>query len=379
MALPLAMAYHVGLLLLVTAMDRVYPYALRRQRRNRLRQRVAAVIAASLAVTALAFAFKPDSAPYAPVAPAAPLAAAPVSAPSPAPGRQHAARRIYPYSIVPGGVASQAELAQVVRTDKVVAAHYADFDVSKARAVTVTAPRAVYVSYRKGDKVYWTAKKLMLKVGETLFTDGRNEMRARCANRISDVPRFPVEANGPGPEELDTPAEETEGGLALVSIEEPEAPGGIPRPTGLWFRPTTLAGGKDPARRGPLDANTPPLGWDGIPYSPLRGLRTAGVSGSAPPTLVGIDVQPPVDASAPPQAGNTDVADSAPPLADNTPAQPGNPDPRPFVPEPDLTRPPPPLIVLDQPKPADVPEPAAAWLMGVALMAMFAVRRKGRK
>ncbi|MDN4035596.1 hypothetical protein [Massilia sp. YIM B02443] len=134
-------------------------------------------------------------------------APAPAAAPVPAaatPQQAAAPRRVYPYSIIPGGVSGVAELKRVIRADKVVAAHYADFDADKAQEVTVTRPRAVHVSYRKGDQVFWTAKKVMLAQGETLLSDGSNEMRARCANRISDVPRFPVEAHGPSEEELDT-------------------------------------------------------------------------------------------------------------------------------------------------------------------------------
>ena len=131
--------------------------------------------------------------------------------------RETAVRKVYPYSIVPGGVRDAAELARVIRTDFVVATHYAGFDVANARAVTVTKVRAVYVSYRKGDQVYWTKKKLMLAEGETLLTDGTNEMRARCANRISDVPQFPVESHGPTEAELDTVlADATEGGSLMA-------------------------------------------------------------------------------------------------------------------------------------------------------------------
>ena len=133
-----------------------------------------------------------------PVAAAAPLPAAAT------PEQAAAPRRVYPYSIIPGGVSGAAELKRVIRSDKVVAAHYADFDADKAKEVTVTRPRAVHVSYRKGEQVFWTAKKVMLAQGETLLSDGSNEMRARCANRISDVPQFPVEAHGPSEEELDT-------------------------------------------------------------------------------------------------------------------------------------------------------------------------------
>ncbi|WP_223465910.1 PEP-CTERM sorting domain-containing protein [Massilia soli] len=124
--------------------------------------------------------------------------------PAPAPAPAAAERRVYPYSIIPGGVSGKEELASVIKTDKVVAAHYASFDVAKAFKLTVQKPRAVYVSYRKGDQVYWTSRKLMLVKGEMLLSDGRNEMRARCANRISDTPQFPVEVNEPSAEELDS-------------------------------------------------------------------------------------------------------------------------------------------------------------------------------
>lgn len=113
-------------------------------------------------------------------------------------------RRVYPYSIIPGGVSGRDELARVIKTDKVVAAHYASFAVEKAVTLTVSKPRAVYVSYRKGDTVYWTARKLMLVEGEMLLSDGRSEMRARCANRISDVPQLPVAPNEPTAEEFDS-------------------------------------------------------------------------------------------------------------------------------------------------------------------------------
>jgi hypothetical protein len=119
-------------------------------------------------------------------------------------------RRVYPYSIVPGGLADRRELARAVVVDKVVAEHYAAFETARATVKTVDKPRAVYVSYRKGDKVFWTAKKLQLAEGETLLSDGQNEIRTRCGNRISDVPRQPVEANGPGEEELDASVEQVQ-------------------------------------------------------------------------------------------------------------------------------------------------------------------------
>jgi hypothetical protein len=142
-----------------------------------------------------------------------PLAARALGAPGPAAGTP--ARRIYRHSVVPGGVANRAELMRVIRSDKVVAQHYAAFRADQAGVVGVTRARAVHVSYRKGDKVYWTAKKVMLAEGETLLSDGQSEIRARCGNRISDVAQLPVEADAPTEEELDASVED--GGAVAVN------------------------------------------------------------------------------------------------------------------------------------------------------------------
>lgn len=186
-------------------MDRSYPYSRRLVSRARLRKRMTAVLVTGLvgATALFMMTWKPD--PIAAAGPAPALLALNDSVG--AQPEQRVARRIYPYSVVPGGVSGQAELKRIIRTDSVVAAHYASFDVNKASAVVVDKPRAVHVSYRKGDKVYWTARKVMLAPGETLLSDGSNEMRARCANRISDQPQYPVEAHQPAMEELDQAVE----------------------------------------------------------------------------------------------------------------------------------------------------------------------------
>lgn len=113
-------------------------------------------------------------------------------------------RPVYRYSVVPGGMNDAAELKDIVRKDKVVAQHYAAFDITKIHNKTVKKARSVYVSYRKGDNIYWTKTKVKLALGETILSDGSLESRARCANRISDTPQFPVELKGPTSEELDT-------------------------------------------------------------------------------------------------------------------------------------------------------------------------------
>jgi hypothetical protein len=76
--------------------------------------------------------------------------------------------------------------------DPEVAHHLKDFDLSKAKLVRITEPRAAYVSYRIGDRIFWTTKKLTLKKGEVILTDGTHIIRGRCGNDVSYVPMRPI-------------------------------------------------------------------------------------------------------------------------------------------------------------------------------------------
>jgi hypothetical protein len=115
------------------------------------------------------------------------------------------ARPVYPYSVVSGGVHSVEELRIAMRFDPVVAAHFADFDLSRARIERVTVSRAVYVSYRSGSRVSWTSRRLTLHPGETILTDGQNQARTRCGNRIKEVAPAETSKEEPEPEEFDVP------------------------------------------------------------------------------------------------------------------------------------------------------------------------------
>lgn len=222
-----------------------------------------------------------------------------LSAAPPAAREAGAVRRIYRHSVIPGGVADKVELANILRTDLVVAAHYAGFDVGNARAVTVTAPRAVYVSYRKGDQIFWTAKKVMLEQGETLLTDGEHDIRARCANRISDVPQYPVEKHGPSEAELDTvvagngagAAGDEAGGMLAVAADTADL--GLDEAVGQRYFTTSFPNGAGlvmladassaQARQsgqapGMPDWYNAPVGYGGV----LGAGSRSGSSGSAP-------------------------------------------------------------------------------------------------
>jgi hypothetical protein len=100
-----------------------------------------------------------------------------------------AVRPVYPYSVVPGGVEDAKELKWVAEHDPIVGAHYAGFDYDHARVVRLTLARTAYVSYRIGNRVYWTHRRVTLHKGEKVITDGRITARARCANRVEEVPQ----------------------------------------------------------------------------------------------------------------------------------------------------------------------------------------------
>jgi hypothetical protein len=114
-------------------------------------------------------------------------------------------RSVFPYSVIPGGAQSAEELKKAVAMDPVVAQHYSDFDLASVRRVTLSQPQLLYVSYRVGNNVFWTKKKLALAKGETLLTDGHSMARTRCGNRVSVLPVRPNALVEPAPSVFDTP------------------------------------------------------------------------------------------------------------------------------------------------------------------------------
>ena len=114
-------------------------------------------------------------------------------------------RLVYPYSVIPGGVRSAAELQEIAQHDPVVAAHYSGFDYGRARVIGVERPRLVYVSYRKAGKIHWTSKQATLRAGEMLLTDGRITARTRCGNQVSVLPQADVLREEPTMAELERP------------------------------------------------------------------------------------------------------------------------------------------------------------------------------
>lgn len=121
-----------------------------------------------------------------------------------APGGQ-GGRVVYPYSVVPGGVRSPEDLHQASLHDRVVGKHFSGFDFRRAKVVELGEPKLAYLSYRIGNKVFWTKKKVHLRKGEKLVTDGVISARTRCANQVSATPQNAASAEEPPAEMFEDP------------------------------------------------------------------------------------------------------------------------------------------------------------------------------
>ncbi len=130
-------------------------------------------------------------------------------------------RKVFPYSIVPGG-AQNLDEAKRAMGDPALKTNYAGINFTKLRLVKLTKNLSGYVSYRWGDKIYWTSKMLTLRPGEMVFTDGVYLVRGRCLNGYSAQPMLPIWPNEPTEKVLDTPVE-----IPVISYSFPRVPVGV--------------------------------------------------------------------------------------------------------------------------------------------------------
>ena len=182
-----------------------------------------------------------------------------------------AQRPVYPYSIVPGGIQSGEELRRVVEHDSVVAGHYAGFDFRHAHVIELTEPKLVYLSYRMGNRIFWTHKQITLRKGEKLITDGNITARTRCANQVSVLPHAEV-----------TPAEPQ---VALMEQPVPgpmALPNFLPAPYPALSQVPSPTGGP-PAGYGPPVGILPPIGNPPTCVPPKNGKPVPGKPKPCPP------------------------------------------------------------------------------------------------
>ena len=92
------------------------------------------------------------------------------------------------YALIPSGVASARELRVALANDSALQWHFADFDVDQAVLRVLVRDERAYVSYRKDGQILWTKHSLLLHKGEFVLDDGAHKVRARCGNRIAEIP-----------------------------------------------------------------------------------------------------------------------------------------------------------------------------------------------
>jgi len=122
--------------------------------------------------------------------------------------------------------------------------------------VRVTLARTVYVSYRIGNRIYWTRRRVTLHKGEKLITDGRMTARSRCANRVEEAPQQEASPVEPPVQKFDEPVRPSNG----TAMQSPP----VVFESALLSRPETP--GLGPA--GPLSLYDPFVGGNWIPLSP---------------------------------------------------------------------------------------------------------------
>jgi len=243
--------------------------------------------------------------------------------------------RIYPYSVVDGGVHSVEELRSAIWRDPAVAKHYSNFNLERARIIEAKADRDFHVSYRIGEEIFWTKKRLKVAKGERLITDDTNFTRTRCANVLSEVPRGKTSPEEPAPEVFDEPLDP----LAYEFIQDPIVP------------------------------LTDPENPSGIPPSSNPG---PGADQTLPPSEPTPSLPPVVIGGGPPGPG------SAPPHGPGpAPIPPPGPRPPPVPPPDPGAGPVPPPV--PGPAPAPVPEPTTMLLLGCGLVGLWGFRKKFKK
>jgi hypothetical protein len=185
--------------------------------------------------------------------------------------RQMENRPAYTYSIVPGGIRDARELKWVAEHDPVVASHYAGFDYDHARVVRLVLARTVYLSYRIGNKVYWTRHRISLKKGESVLTDGTITARSRCGNRIEEMPQQATSRLEPPAAKFE---EQMSPNLGTATQNPP-----VPFQSALLNRPEGLGPAPPLSLYQPLGGGT----WTPISPAPLPGVCGVGTKPKKPP------------------------------------------------------------------------------------------------
>jgi hypothetical protein len=276
-------------------------------------------------------------------------------------------RPVFRHSVISGGAYTADEVEAAMSRDSIVAAHYSAVNARALRVETLPEDRAVYMSYRIGDDIFWTKHKVRLKQGETILTDGVSHIRARCGNCIAFAPMEPTADDEPGEMEFDALIDDSDvlqSRMPLGSelLSQPLA--GIPL---LWL----LGSSSDPFAVG----NAMGGGSIGIPlYGYIADRAELELADATPqlPFFPSLDEEPPYDAF-PGAVGpftnrgpddTYDPGDPGKPGEPSVPEGPGDPG-HPHYP-----------IFPPLEEPVVAPEPATILLVGGGVAAWLARRRR---
>ena len=147
----------------------------------------------------------------------------------------HASFRPLNFALLRGGFSSVNEFFERVHDDPVLHDFYGDCADRNASMHPLPEDITAFSTFRKGDKIAWAQKPLLIKKGEYVMTFCGKTVLARCGNLISVSPMQPSEDVPPAL--LEAPSEPVEAPLTLVAAAAPTSAD----PVGAAAVPTAAA------------------------------------------------------------------------------------------------------------------------------------------
>jgi hypothetical protein len=143
----------------------------------------------------------------------------------------HASFRPLNFALLRGGFSSVNEFFDRVHDDPVLHAFYGDCADRNASMHALPEDITAFSTFRKGNKIAWAARPLLVKKGEYVMTFCGKTVLARCGNLISASPMTPSEDIPPAL--LEAPSEPAEPPIKLAAVAPPA--------TGEPANPATVA------------------------------------------------------------------------------------------------------------------------------------------
>jgi len=135
-------------------------------------------------------------------------------------------RPVYRHSIVPGGVYSRTEVEEAAIRMPDVAEHYRSVNIQRLAPAQVSRDGLYYASYRRDGAIFWTSYRLRVDSKETVLGDGKQLVRARCGNLLSESPLKPV---------LPPELEPLEPEMSVLDVPSLPILDHLTNPSGLWI------------------------------------------------------------------------------------------------------------------------------------------------